>query len=52
MHARVNWQFKIQQSTFQLTVGMDNIFDTYYRVFASGISAPGRNLHIAIRAYF
>jgi hemoglobin/transferrin/lactoferrin receptor protein len=53
LHAKVTWQFKIQQqATFQLTVGIDNILDAYYRVFASGISAPGRNLQLAVRAYF
>lgn len=53
LHAKVTWQFKIQQqATFQFTVGIDNILDAYYRVFASGISAPGRNLQLAVRAYF
>ena len=29
--------------------GLENILDTNYRVFASGISAPGRNLFISVR---
>ena len=29
--------------------GLENILDTSYRVFASGISAPGRNLFISVR---
>ena len=29
--------------------GVDNIFDTQYRSFASGINAPGRNIFVAIR---
>lgn len=32
-----------------LQAGIDNILDTQYRTFASGINAPGRNLFIAIR---
>jgi hemoglobin/transferrin/lactoferrin receptor protein len=30
--------------------GIDNLFDTQYRVFASGINGPGRNLQITIRS--
>ena len=29
---------------------VENIFDKYYRVFASGLSAPGRNFVITLRA--
>ncbi len=29
--------------------GIENILDTQYRVFASGINAPGRNIYLAIR---
>jgi len=32
--------------------GIENILDTRYRAFASGISAPGRNFMIALRANF
>jgi hemoglobin/transferrin/lactoferrin receptor protein len=35
-----------------VTVGMENILDENYRKFASGISAPGRNLIVALRANF
>ena len=31
---------------------VENIFDKYYRVFASGLSAPGRNFVITLRAKF
>ncbi len=30
----------------------ENIFDTNYRVFASGVSAPGRNFRITLRTSF
>lgn len=31
-------------------LGMENILDEHYRKFASGISAPGRNVIVALRA--
>ncbi len=33
-------------------VACDNIFDTNYRVFASGVSALGRNFRITLRTAF
>jgi hemoglobin/transferrin/lactoferrin receptor protein len=36
----------------QLQLALENLLDTHYRVFASGISAPGRNLVIAVRGNF
>ena len=33
----------------QLQLGIDNIMDTQYRVFASGVSASGRNLWVCFR---
>lgn len=39
-----------QYATFQFAV--ENIFDKYYRVFASGIGAPGRNFVFTIRSTF
>ena len=33
-----------------LQAGIDNITDQHYRVFASGVSAPGRNLYLTVRA--
>lgn len=37
---------------FVLQGGIENIFDTQYRVFASGINAPGRNFQISLRKSF
>ncbi|HRH64764.1 MAG TPA: TonB-dependent receptor [Bacteroidia bacterium] len=37
---------------FTLQAGVDNIFDTQYRTFASGINAPGRNVFAAIRFHY
>lgn len=35
-----------------IQAGIDNILDTEYRVFASGINAPGRNLFTTLRVSF
>jgi len=35
---------------FQVQLACENLLDRRYRVFASGISAPGRNLSITLRA--
>jgi len=37
---------------FLVQLAVENILDTHYRVFASGISAPGRNFVIALRGRF
>lgn len=34
----------------RLLFSVENIFDTYYRIFASGVSAPGRNFIVTIKA--
>jgi len=38
--------------TLNVQASLENILDTHYRLFASGISAPGRNLIISLRANF
>lgn len=35
-----------------LQCGVENLLDTEYRVFASGINAPGRNIYVALRCGF
>ena len=32
--------------------GVDNLLDTQYRIFASGINAPGRNIFGTVRLNF
>ena len=44
---RLNWKINSQ---FQAVVGVDNILDTQYRTFASGINAPGRNFIVSLKA--
>ncbi len=40
--------YKITRN-FTAQAGIDNILDTNYRVFASGINGPGRNIYLALR---
>ncbi len=41
--------FQINEN-LQAQVGMENILDKHYRPYSSGISAPGRNLILTLRA--
>jgi hemoglobin/transferrin/lactoferrin receptor protein len=34
---------------FSINTGIENIFNTQYRIFASGINAPGRNIYISLK---
>jgi hemoglobin/transferrin/lactoferrin receptor protein len=38
------------QPKMYLMLGLENILDKNYRVFASGISAPGRNFVLSLKA--
>jgi hemoglobin/transferrin/lactoferrin receptor protein len=33
-------------------VAVENMLDTHYKTFASGLSAPGRNFILTLRAHF
>ena len=35
-----------------INIALENIFDTHYRTFASGISAPGRSLNLGLNIDF
>lgn len=39
-------------SWMQLQAGVENLTDRHYRIFASGISAPGRNFYATLRVHF
>jgi hemoglobin/transferrin/lactoferrin receptor protein len=49
MNMRTSYDFS---NRLTAQVALDNIFDTYYRVFASGIASPGRNLRFTLRTSF
>jgi len=49
LNFRSSFQLKKQ---IQLHVSIENILDRNYRYFASGISAPGRNISISLRVSF
>jgi hemoglobin/transferrin/lactoferrin receptor protein len=46
--ANIRFSYKVNKY-LTLQTGIDNIFDTQYRAFASGINAPGRNIFGTIR---
>jgi hemoglobin/transferrin/lactoferrin receptor protein len=47
----MNLKLSYQVANFlNIELGMENILDEHYRKFASGISAPGRNVIVAVRA--
>ena len=49
LNCRVSYQVL---KTLQLQTGLENILDRNYRYFASGFSAPGRNLYLTLRTNF
>lgn len=49
LNLRTSYQFN---NYFQMQLALENILDQNYRVFASGISAPGRNFIITLRSKF
>jgi len=49
LNARASYTF-MQKA--QLQLGIENILDRNYRYFASGFSAPGRNVIVALRVNF
>lgn len=55
MPAWETYNFKTSYTLFKTTTlyaGVENILDTQYRVFASGINAPGRNIYGGIQYRF
>jgi len=49
----LNWRFQVDVSkTIQIQGGVENLLDRNYRVFASGLSAPGRSWMIGVRSNF
>ena len=46
---RASWKV---HKMITLQAGVDNIFDTQYRTFSSGINAPGRNIFASFQFHF
>ncbi|MFZ4549484.1 MAG: hypothetical protein ACOYN4_18700, partial [Bacteroidales bacterium] len=46
LNVRASYQFN---RNISLQAGVENILDKHYRNFASGISAPGRNVFVTLR---
>jgi hemoglobin/transferrin/lactoferrin receptor protein len=44
-------QYEINKNLL-VQAALENIFDTHYRVFTSGLSSPGRSLRLTLRASF
>ncbi|MBL7884160.1 MAG: TonB-dependent receptor [Bacteroidia bacterium] len=44
----IKTMYKVNKN-FSVNLGIENLFDTHYRIFASGISAPGRNIFLTLR---
>ncbi len=49
LNLRAGYQFN---RFISVQTGIENILDKHYRNFASGISAPGRNAYVTLRANF
>ena len=47
----INTSYKISES-IMLQLSIENIFDQFYKPYASGVSAPGRNFIFSIRTNF
>ena len=49
----LNYRLKYSLNNyFGITIGIDNILDTQYRTFSSGINAPGRNIFASVNFKF
>lgn len=51
------WTLNVRSSialhpAWRLQLGVENVLDRFYRVFASGVSAPGRNVQVALHVRF
>lgn len=47
----LNYQYKLNE-VLLAQIGLENILDAHYKTYSSGISAPGRNLILALQASF
>jgi hemoglobin/transferrin/lactoferrin receptor protein len=49
MNFKVMYQF---HPNFIITAGVENLLDVRYRPYSSGLTAPGRNLILALKLDF
>jgi hemoglobin/transferrin/lactoferrin receptor protein len=49
--ANLHLSYKVHKLV-TVNFGVDNIFDTQYRVFASGINGPGRNIFASVKFHY
>lgn len=52
LNFKVQYNKVARGALFTVQAGVENILDIHYRLFASGISAPGRNFYTAVRVSF
>lgn len=45
LNAKVSYEMK----TFAVQAGCDNVLDSFYWTYSSGIAAPGRNIYVALK---
>lgn len=45
----IKTSYKITKN-IAVNLGIENLFDTHYRIFASGVSSAGRNIFVTLRA--
>jgi hemoglobin/transferrin/lactoferrin receptor protein len=49
LNIKTQYNHFFKGTLFVIQSGIENILDTHYRLFASGISAPGRNVYVSLR---
>jgi hemoglobin/transferrin/lactoferrin receptor protein len=49
LNARIRYRLS---SIATIQLGVENILDTQYRTFASGINGAGRNFHVAFNFHY
>ena len=48
----LNFYTTYEWSEIEFSLGLENLFDVHYRLFSSGVSAPGRNVILSVRGRF
>ena len=48
----IGYNFRVEEKSLVFQLGVENILDHHYKPFSSGMSAPGRNFIVSLRASF